>query len=43
MLGSLSRLIGKVSAGSRCPFEETSDERLSEETKARIKRNLSAG
>ena len=39
-LGKLSRLIGKASAGSACVCEDASDERLSQEAKTRIKKNL---
>jgi hypothetical protein len=42
MLGKLSRLIGKASAGSTGVFEDASDERLSAEAKTRIKKNLTA-
>jgi hypothetical protein len=41
-LGTLSRLIGKASAGSPGVLEDASDERLSQEAKSRIKKNLTA-
>lgn len=42
MLGTLSRSIGKASAGSTGAFGDASDERLSQEAKTRIKKNLTA-
>lgn len=43
MLGRLSRLIGDASGSSTGPVEGMSDARLSDDAKARIKKNIMTG